>query len=57
MRKSRILTFLFGLMPGAGQMYLAYMKRGVSLMSMFFMLIFLAGFFNISFLLLPSSIP
>lgn len=51
MRKSRILTFLFGLMPGAGQMYLGYMKRGVSLMSMFFMLIFLAGFLNISFLL------
>ena len=51
MRKSRILTFLFGLMPGAGQMYLGYMKRGVSLMSMFFMIIFLAGFFNISFLL------
>ena len=31
MRKSRILTFLFGLWPGAGQMYLGYMKRGISL--------------------------
>ena len=35
MRKSRILTFLFALWPGAGQMYLGYMKRGVSLMGRF----------------------
>ena len=35
MRKSRILTFLFGRWPGAGQMYLGYMKRGISLMLAF----------------------
>lgn len=51
MRKSKILTFLFGLMPGAGQMYLGYMKRGVSLMSIFWLIVCLAGFLNISFLL------
>lgn len=32
MRKSRFLTFWLGMIPGAGQMYLGYMKRGTSLM-------------------------
>ena len=55
MRKSRILTFLFALWPGAGQMYLGYMKRGVSLMGIFCLLISITGFLNLSFLffLLP----
>ncbi len=51
MRKSRILSFLFGLIPGAGQMYLGYMKRGVSLMSVFWLIVCLAGFLNLGFLL------
>ena len=44
MRKSRILTFLFALWPGAGQMYLGYMKRGVSLMLLFCLLMALSSF-------------
>ena len=57
MRKSRILTFLFALWPGAGQMYLGYMKRGVSLMGVFCLLIAITGFLNLSFLffLLPVN--
>lgn len=51
MRKSRILTFLFALWPGAGQMYLGYMKRGLSLMGVFCLLIAVAGFLNLSILL------
>lgn len=55
MRKSRFLTFLFGMIPGAGQMYLGYMKRGVSLMGAFALIITVAAFFNLPFLtfLLP----
>ncbi len=51
MRKSRILTFLFALWPGAGQMYLGYMKRGASLMGLFCLLMAVAGFINLGFLL------
>ncbi len=32
MKKNTILTFLFACIPGAGQMYLGYMKRGISIM-------------------------
>lgn len=55
MRKSRILTFLFALFPGAGQMYLGYMRRGVSLMFAFFLIFALMGLLGLSFLafLLP----
>ncbi len=29
MKKSRFLSFVFGMMPGAGQMYLGYLKREI----------------------------
>ena len=32
MKKSMFLTFCFSFIPGAGQMYQGYMKRGLSLM-------------------------
>ena len=35
MTKNGILTFLFAFIPGAGQMYQNYMKRGLSLITMF----------------------
>ena len=55
MRKSRILTFLFALWPGAGQMYLGYMKRGVSLMLLFCLLMAISSFtgFGVFIFLLP----
>lgn len=56
MRKSRFLTFFLGMIPGAGQMYLGYMKRGVSLMTMFFMCIAISGILNISFLVVGLPI-
>lgn len=36
MKKSLFWTFAFACVPGAGQMYLTYMKRGLSLMTLFF---------------------
>lgn len=35
MYKNNFLTFLFGLIPGAGQMYLGSMKKGISIMITF----------------------
>ncbi|HBA69160.1 MAG TPA: hypothetical protein DCZ40_07365 [Lachnospiraceae bacterium] len=34
-KKSGFLTFCFSLLPGAGEMYLGFMKMGISLMGMF----------------------
>lgn len=54
-RKSGFLTFIFACCPGAGQMYLGYMRRGLSLMTLFFGIIFLSAFFSFGLLcvLLP----
>ncbi len=35
MKKNGFLTFLFALVPGAGQMYYGYMQRGLSLITLF----------------------
>lgn len=39
MKKNGILTLLFACIPGAGQMYQGYMKRGHSLITLFFLCI------------------
>ena len=41
MKKNGILTLLFACIPGAGQMYQGYMKRGLSLITMFCLFIIL----------------
>lgn len=55
MHKNKFLTFLFSLIPGAGQMYLGFMRRGVSLMLLFTLVIAVAAGFYMGFLciLLP----
>lgn len=35
MKKNGVLTFIFALLPGCGQMYQGYMRRGVSLLFWF----------------------
>ena len=50
-KKSKFLTFWFSLLPGAGHMYMGFMKMGVSLMSMFFFLIFISSWLDIGPLL------
>ena len=42
-KKGKYLSFIFSLIPGAGEMYMGFMKQGVSLMSMFFASILLAS--------------
>lgn len=46
-KKSKVWTFLFSLLPGAGEMYMGFMKQGASMMGMFFALIAVAAYFNI----------
>lgn len=55
-KKSGFLTFCFSLLPGAGQMYMGFMKRGTSLMSAFFLLIFAASWLNLGTLMLAMPI-
>lgn len=38
-KKNRFLTFCFSLLPGAGEMYMGFMKMGLSLMLLFFFII------------------
>lgn len=46
-KKSGFLTFCFSLIPGAGEMYMGFMKQGLSIMAVFWLLVFFATFFNL----------
>lgn len=50
-QKSKFLTFCFSLLPGAGHMYMGFMKMGLSLMAAFFFLTFLSSWLRIGPLL------
>lgn len=52
MEKNRFLVFLCSLIPGAGQMYLGLMRRGVAIMIGFVALIAISEMLRISFALL-----
>jgi TM2 domain-containing membrane protein YozV len=56
-RKNSFFYFCVFTFAGAGQMYLGFMKQGMTTMFIFFMTIFLADFFRVSFVLaiLPES--
>ena len=45
-KKSGFLTFCFALVPGAGQMYLGYMKRGCSFMLTLALLVTMVSTFS-----------
>lgn len=55
-QKNRCLTFLFALCFGCGQMYLGYMKRGISLMLILAFNLFAANFLHLPALLYFSFI-
>lgn len=52
MLKNGLLTLLFAFIPGAGQMYQGYMKRGLSLLLAFFLVIFVSTYFYLGTLAL-----
>lgn len=49
-KKNKILTFCFSLIPGAGEMYMGFMKLGVSTMTLFFIFFGVASSINLLFL-------
>ena len=49
-KKSGFFTFIFSLFPGAAEMYMGFMKMGVSLMGLFLGLFVLASFFGVGIL-------
>ena len=50
-KKSGFWTFLFSLIPGAGEMYLGFLKHGASVMILFFGIFALTAGFNLNFLM------
>lgn len=55
MKKNSFFTFCFAFIPGAGEMYLGMMKKGLAVMSVFWGICAIAWFFQFEFLywLLP----
>ncbi len=50
-KKNGFWVFVFSFLPGAGEMYMGFMKQGTTLMGSFFLLVFLASWLNIGPLL------
>lgn len=48
-KKNGFLTFCFSLMPGAGEMYMGFMKQGLSIMAIFWGIIFFAAYFGMDY--------
>lgn len=46
-KKNRFLCFCFSMLPGCAEMYMGFMKSGISLMAVFFGLIALSAILNI----------
>ena len=55
-KKNRIWAFVFSLIPGAGEMYMGFMKQGVSLMTMFFVCIMISVWMRADVLILVGIV-
>lgn len=55
-QRNKFLTFLFSLAPGCGQMFMGFMKRGISLLCFFCASIALSSIFNIAEIGLISAV-
>ncbi|MDD3140341.1 MAG: hypothetical protein PHX08_15405, partial [Lachnospiraceae bacterium] len=55
-KKNGFLTFVFSCLPGAGEMYMGFFKQGVSIMSLFFLLIFVSSWMNMGALMYISPV-
>ena len=38
-KKNKFLTFIFALLPGAAEMYMGFMKMGLTLLSLFWSIV------------------
>ncbi len=55
-KKNSFFTFCFSFIPGAGQMYMGFMKRGITLMSVFIFTIIISAWLRMDVLLLALPI-
>lgn len=55
-KKSGFWTFIFSLLPGAAEMYMGFMKMGISLMGLFFALFMIGSFFGQSIFILADVV-
>ena len=51
-QKRGFLLFICSLIPGAGEMYMGFFKQGISIMTLFWALVAIAGGLNISSLVI-----
>lgn len=51
-QKKGFLLFISSLIPGAGEMYMGFFKQGISIMTLFWAIIAIAGELNISSLVI-----
>lgn len=55
-KKNKFLTFLFALLPGAAEMYMGFMKMGLTLLSLFFGIVAAASWLGMEFLVFVALI-
>lgn len=55
-RRNGFWRLMFSLLPGAGEMYMGFMKMGLSLMSMFFVIVAIASFLDIGPLMFVAAV-
>ncbi len=55
-KRNKFLTFCCSLLPGAGEMYLGFMKQGICLMSAFFLIWAVSGLLNLPALLFINPV-
>ena len=55
-KRNKFWTVVFSFLPGAGHMFMGFMKLGLSFMVLFFFDIFLASFFRENVLIFPLPI-
>lgn len=51
-KKNGFWTFIFSLIPGAGEMYMGFFKQGLSLMLLIFLIGVVGSFFNMEFIIM-----
>lgn len=55
-KRNGFWRFMFSLLPGAGEMYMGFMKMGLSLMSMFFVIVAVASFLDLGPLMFVAAV-
>ena len=55
-QKRGFLLFICSLIPGAGEMYLGFFKQGISIMTLFWAIVAIAGGFSAEFLVMPVGL-